>query len=454
MATPIGVQRREILVDKVIGNAKWNSYFLTIAIIGVVTSVFDGYDSAVFGVATPQLLKVFGATPKQVGVLASWGMIGMFVGAFAAGIVADVVGRKRALLWFTAVFCVFTGLCGFSRTFAVFAVFRFIAGLGLPALAPAGMGLMSEYCPTKQRFSTIPFVSLGIMVGQILVSLVGIMFVSKFGWRILFFTSFALLVVIIFQAALLPESMHKLIKAGKKNAIASALQKADPAFTPTPKDDYQITKAGSGKASILELFSPGFAGNTLALFGVLFMNYFMIYGLTIWLPKLMMQAGASYSLALWFNILFFLGPLGAIPLSSYLATKVDITKLLKCIYVLCAICIAFLWVKVSVYLTVVLLLVGGGCLQACHGLMGAYVPHNYPFPFRSTALGMIWTVGRIGSILSTYLLGLLMTVGVKIQFEFLMVAVPCILAIALLSLVKNYTKVGFPVQSKQMSPSA
>jgi len=444
MASTAQTQRRTVLVSDVIGNAKFNSYFLTIIIVCILSAMFDGYDSAIFGVATPMLIKSLKITPSQVGILASWGMVGMLGGSFLFGILGDALGRKKGLILCTLIFCTFTALCGLSTNFTEFSIFRFIAGVGLAGFAPTEGALISEFSPKKIRSSIITIGSWGITLGSIVVSFMGIIFVTKFGWRLLFYTSFALLILIIPQALCLPETMHKLVRQGKKKTIASILRKADPTFVPSEDDDYQLAKSDRGKASVWSLFVPGFGSNTLLYFGLLFCNYFMIFGLTMWLPKLMMQVGSSYTLALWFNIIFFAGSIFGIPISSAIAYKVPLKKVISVAYLLCAICVALLWVKVSVYLTVVLLLVGGGALQSAQGLMSSYVSQNYPLSIRSTAYGTIWMVGRIGSIVSPILLGALLTAGVKIQIDFGIVALPCIVGIVLIAFTRDYTKKGYP----------
>jgi len=449
-------QPRQVLVGNVIGNAKWNSFFLTAIGVCVLTSACDGFDSAVFGVATPLLIKALNVTPAQVGVLASWGMAGMLVGAFLFGILGDVLGRKKALMLCSGIFCLFTGLCGFTQGFTQFAIIRFIAGVGLAGLGPNAGALMAEYCPTKLRSSVVPFLSWGIMVGSIMVSLVGIFLVSRYGWRVLFFTSFILLALLFIQAIALPDTMSHLIKTGKSKTIATILHRADPAFIASADDSYQLGKAEAGKMSFGKLFAPEFRANTLLFCGILFCTYFIMWGLTMWLPKLMMQVGSSYTLALWFNIIFFVGALGGIPVSSYLAYRMPIKRLINWLYLVCAISVALLWVKVSIYLTVVLLLVGGGSLQMVMGLLTAYTAQSYPLPVRSRALGVIWVVGRAGSIVSPILLGALVHAGVRIQIDFGVMALPCLVGILLSSFTKDYTRIGLPeqAQGKEMVAAA
>src|SRR6478735_7166848 len=60
--------------------------------------VFDGYDLIVYGTTLPSLLKEKGwdLTPTSAGFIGSLAFAGMLVGALAAGLLSDRLGRQRA----------------------------------------------------------------------------------------------------------------------------------------------------------------------------------------------------------------------------------------------------------------------------------------------------------------------------------------------------------------------
>jgi len=45
--------------------------------------------------------------------------------------------------------------------------------------------------------------------------------------------------------------------------------------------------------------------STIAIWIVVFMDFYLIFGLGIWLPKLMMNAGYALSSSLWFSSAYF-----------------------------------------------------------------------------------------------------------------------------------------------------
>lgn len=60
--------------------------------------VFDSMDTGLIAFVLPLLIKEWGLTGAQAGMLGSIGLIGMALGAVAAGTVADRLGRKKYLL--------------------------------------------------------------------------------------------------------------------------------------------------------------------------------------------------------------------------------------------------------------------------------------------------------------------------------------------------------------------
>lgn len=123
---------------------------------------------------------------KYGGLLAMTGLLGWAAGGFIFGIVADYLGRVRALMYSVIIFSVFTALQGFSQHLWDFALYRFIAGIGTGAEIMIGIPLLAETLgdTNRAKISGIMMTggALGTFLGAWAYGLVG-----GFGWRAVFF---------------------------------------------------------------------------------------------------------------------------------------------------------------------------------------------------------------------------------------------------------------------------
>ena len=92
--------------------------------------VFDGYDLIVYGTVQSSLISEtgWGLTKATAGTIGSMAFVGMMIGAICAGRMADSWGRRRTILGCAIVFSIFTILCAFAPSAAVFGGLRLLAG--------------------------------------------------------------------------------------------------------------------------------------------------------------------------------------------------------------------------------------------------------------------------------------------------------------------------------------
>jgi AAHS family benzoate transporter-like MFS transporter len=110
------------------------SALLVTALCRVIV-VFDGHDLIVYGTVLPESLheRGWGLTSGSAGLLGSLPFVGTLVGAPGPGLLADRIGRRRAILLSTVWSSLFTALCAAAQNPAMFGAFRFLAGAGLGA---------------------------------------------------------------------------------------------------------------------------------------------------------------------------------------------------------------------------------------------------------------------------------------------------------------------------------
>src|SRR5436190_6274194 len=120
--------------------------------------VFDSMDGTLFSIVQkPSMTELMGpgATEASIGfyssVVFSVMLLGWATGGICFGIIADYIGRTKALAATILIYSLFTGLSAAAQSWEQLAAFRFITGLGLGGEWAAGAALVAEVWPDHLR---------------------------------------------------------------------------------------------------------------------------------------------------------------------------------------------------------------------------------------------------------------------------------------------------------------
>ena len=144
-----------------------SSFHYKLLVVAGIGWVFDSMDTGLIAFVLPLLIKEWGLSATQAGMLGSIGLVGMALGAVAAGTLADRVGRKTVFSVTIVLYSLATGLCAVAPNYELLVLFRFLVGLGLGGELPVAATLVTEYVPgrARGRFSG----TLGKLLGRRLV---------------------------------------------------------------------------------------------------------------------------------------------------------------------------------------------------------------------------------------------------------------------------------------------
>jgi MFS family permease len=125
---------------------------VVVAALGYFVDVFDLLLFGAVRIKTLSGLGLSGQAITDAGIfIQDWQMIGMFFGGIGSGVLADKIGRVRALYFSIALYSVATLGCGLSDSLAAFTFWRTLAGIGLAGELGTGVTLVSESLPTNKR---------------------------------------------------------------------------------------------------------------------------------------------------------------------------------------------------------------------------------------------------------------------------------------------------------------
>ncbi|MCL6243248.1 MULTISPECIES: MFS transporter [Acinetobacter] len=416
-------------VNSVVDNAKFTKSHFSIMMWCLILILFDGYDLAINGVALPLLMKDWGLTAVQAGMLASTALAGMMFGAMMFGTLADKIGRKKVIMICVFLFSTFTFLGGFASNPTEFGALRFIAGLGIGGVLPNLVALTSEYAPKHLRSTLVTTMFSGYAMGGIMAALFGSWFTADYGWQIMFFIAGIPLLLLPFAWKFLPESLTFLVKVNRHDEARRMIQTIAPEQTVTANTQLELTEvAVPGGASVRALYKQGRGISTMLFWLCFFMCLLTLYALGSWLPKLMMAAGYSLGSSLTFLLAMNIGAVIGTIGGGILADKFHLKPVIITLCLAGAVALSLLGFNSPQPVIYLLVAVAGASAIGSQILLYSYVAQYYPLSVRSTGIGWASAVGRTGAIVGPILIGYLLSQELPHQINFMAVGIPVVIA--------------------------
>ncbi len=429
--------KRQVNVTKVIDDSKFNSFSLSVAAICFLAIVFDGLDVSLFGTLLPAIMGDLKLGPVQAGILASIGHIGAVGGAIIFGVAADAIGRKRMMLIGMTIFIAFTAACGLARGFVDFAIYRFIAGFGLAGIVPIAVALVFEYAPNTRKAVVSSVSYMGITVGVLLSAALAIAFLPTAGWRAILVGSLACIILVPVALLWLPESMSILVKRGRNGSVGKILMKANPKFVSDVNDQYVLNEPPASRVPLRRMFQAEYARNTAFLGTALLCLMMIAVTLTTWIAQLMVQRGFSLTTGITFILAFSSSNFISTPLAGWMSDKMGYKKVFAIYMPILFISISLIGVVQNPLAALICMFCAGFAGMGATCLLLPYVGSLYPMSFRSTAMGVIYAIGRVGPIIGPAIAGVMLAAGMSIPLILVCIAAPSIVALVAFLLVKE-----------------
>ncbi|EIA09124.1 sugar porter family MFS transporter [Flavobacterium frigoris] len=197
------------------------------ALIASLAGFLFGFDTVVISGADKNLQAIWHSSDAFHGTvvmgMALWGTV---LGAIFGGIPTNKIGRKNTLLWIGILFLVSAVGSAFANDPIVFAVFRFIGGIGVGASTIAAPTYISEIAPAKDRGKLVAFYQFNIVLG-ILVAFLSNYLLKDIGensWRWMMGVEAFPSVIYIALVLFIPKSPRWLLSKFKNEEARKVLQ--------------------------------------------------------------------------------------------------------------------------------------------------------------------------------------------------------------------------------------
>jgi len=316
------------------------------AIVAVATigGFLFGYDSGAVNGTQDGLTEAFGLVPGSWSITNGLGftvaslLIGCFIGAFFAGRLADLIGRRNTMMLAAALFLAGALVQGFAGSQIIFVIARICGGMAVGAASVLSPAYISEVAPaeirgrltTVQQIMIITGLTAAFVVNYFLAKSAGVsterFWLGLQAWRWMFLMQALPAAIFLVALLMIPESPRYLVSKGREEQATSVLAKLFGSDVARAKlEEIRATFAQDHRPRLSDIMAPGggirkvvWAGIMLAVFQQLVgINVIFYYGATLW--KL---AGFTEQQSLLINIVS-----GAVSIAACFVTIAVIDKI-------------------------------------------------------------------------------------------------------------------------------
>lgn len=271
------------------------AHWIQISLLAVAL-VIDVMKAATLGFVVPGMRTEYVLTFSAVAVLPFVALFGTTVGSFLWGFLADIYGRRAAIL-LAAVLFVGTSICGAMPSFSWNIVMCFLMGLAAGGMLPVANALLAEILPTKHRgWCLVLLGGIGTIGGYFATSELSALLQPFFGWRIMWFLGFPTGLILVALSSSIPESARFLMERGRYEEAGEMLARYGSVLSTVPAVPKEPVAAqpvdGGTEKSTWATLRP-LLGLSIALTLAALAWGFVNFGVLLWLPGSLMAAGRS-----------------------------------------------------------------------------------------------------------------------------------------------------------------
>ncbi|MFM0716331.1 aromatic acid/H+ symport family MFS transporter [Paraburkholderia strydomiana] len=436
---------RNVDVQAFIDEQRFSPYQWTILLLCFLVVAADGFDTAAVGFIAPSLVQQWGIARSSLGPVMSAALVGLGIGALAAGPFADRLGRKTVLVLSVFFFGVWSLAAARANSIEALTLLRFLTGLGLGAAMPNAVTLMSEYAPARLRAVAVNGMFCGFSCGLAIGGVASAWLIPHFGWpSVLVAGGVGPIALTVLLILLLPESVQFLaVRRQADRRIARILQRIAPHsrlegcrfVAVDARAGHEAAASNASKSgarpqwALAIVLSSRYRFGTLMLWLAYFMGLLIYYLLTNWLPTLFKDTGFSGEKAALMTSLFPLGGVLGNLCVGWIMDRFAGHRVVALTFVLVGVLVLLVGRGVGhqVWLGTLIFLTGTVATSAVTS-MSALAASFYPTRARATGVAWMLGIGRIGGVAGALVGAVLMGLGWQFGAVFSLLAVPSVIA--------------------------
>jgi benzoate transport len=409
----------------------WQWFVVT---LGVLVNMLDGFDLLASSLVAPILSREWSLEPQTLGLLLSSGALGTATGAFVLSPIADLYGRRTAILINLVLMSIGMLISATADSVMILVAMRFLTGMGVGAMASCVGTLIFEYSSEKSRNLGLGLVTIGYTAGVILGGFFAVGFLEMYSWRAIFvlggLLTLLLIPLIYFK---MPESLDFMIA----NPDAKTLPKLNmimhrlglPALDALPAKPPKVVES-----RLWDLLRQPILPRTLMMQLSYFLYMMSSYFFLNWNNQLTTEAGFSDAGGLSISIMTNFGGIAGGVIIGYISSRMSFRVVATSILVMMGLAImAFGAAAASFMFTVVTSVMIGFCIFGAAVVLYTTGAATFPARVRATGMGLSMGAGRLGSFFGPFVAGYLLGADLGRMMTCFLLAIPVILSAAALA---------------------
>jgi len=294
-------------------------FIAAIVAVATIGGLLFGYDSGAVNGTQDGLRKAFALSDGGLGFTVGSLLIGCFMGAFLAGRLADLMGRRLVMMLAALLFLIGAVVQGFAQVQWLFVLARIAGGMAVGAASVLSPAYISEVAPanirgrmtTVQQIMIITGLTAAFLVNYALAGAAGASTNPFWGgieaWRWMYLMQAIPAAVFLLALFFIPESPRFLVAKGRHDQAGVVLARLFGEIVAKAKlEEIKGSFSADHRPRLSDVTAPGtifrpivWAGLVLAVFQQLVgINVIFYYGATLW-----QAAGFSEAQALQTNII-------------------------------------------------------------------------------------------------------------------------------------------------------
>lgn len=369
-------------------------------IFGLVWAA-DAMQVLAIGFSAPSIAASFSVTVPQALQTGTLFFLGMLVGAFVCGRLADRIGRRPVLFAAIVLDAAFGVASAFAPDLQWLCVARFLTGLGVGGTLPVDYAMMAEFLPADRRGRWLVLLEGFWAVGTVALALLALVAGTQGGeaWRTIFFVTGLPALIGVVLRFYVPESPLYLNRNGRSDSARKVLQRVAKT-NGVNKEIPPLVPQAPEKKSFVALLSPTLRRRTIFLMLAWLLISVSYYGVFVYLPVKLASDGFTFIRGQLFLVVLAIAQLPGYALAAYGVEKWGRKPTLIAFLLLSAVGTFAYGFGQTTGVVVFATLLMSFALLGTWGAIYAFTPEIYPTTLRASGMGTAGAVARLGGLLA------------------------------------------------------